>query len=219
MPQVFSRSSNAIARISLLGAPLLLGLIAVAAVTLDHSSYNTGAFVEKEQPIQFPHQHHSGDDGINCRYCHTSVEASARAGLPPTQTCMNCHSQIFADSPYLEPVRASWRNMQPIAWVKVHDLPDFVYFNHSAHVAKGVGCSTCHGDVERMALVYQVAPLTMQWCLDCHSAPEQHLRPRAEIYNTRWQPGPNQAEEGRRLKQEYKVMDSSILTSCSTCHR
>jgi len=219
LPQVFSRSANAIAKASLIGLVALVALISAAAVLLDHSSYNTGAFVEKEQPIEFPHRHHARDDGISCRYCHTSVEVSARAGLPPTQTCMNCHSQIFADSPYLEPVRASWRDNKPIQWRKVHDLPDYVYFNHSAHVNKGVGCSTCHGDVAQMALVYQVAPLKMEWCLNCHFAPEKNLRPRDQIYNTSWQPGPNQLEEGRRLKAQYKVLDSSILTSCWTCHR
>jgi hypothetical protein len=219
LPQVFRRRANAIARASLIGLIAFVALTATAAVIIDHSGYNSGAFEEKEQPIEFPHRHHTSDDGISCRYCQSSAEVSPRAGIPPTQTCMNCHTQIFADSPYLEPVRASWRENRPIQWVKVHDLPDFVYFDHSAHVNKGVGCSTCHGDVSKMALVYQVASLQMEWCLECHFAPERNLRPRDQIYNLSWKPGPNQSEEGRRLKEQYKVLDSSILVSCSTCHR
>jgi hypothetical protein len=219
MAQVFRRSANAIAKGSIVGAVALIAAVSLGAVTLDHSDYNTGAFLEKEQPVQFSHRHHRGDDGISCRYCHTSVEVSDSAGLPPTQTCMNCHSQIWADSPYLEPVRESWRTGRPIKWTKVHDLPDFVYFSHRAHVNKGVGCSTCHGDVASMAVLYQVTPLKMGWCLDCHREPERNLRPRDQIYNTKWQPPANQREAGLKLKREYNVLGADVLTSCSTCHR
>lgn len=219
MPQVFRRSANAIAKASIVGVVVLAGAISFAAVALDWSNYNTGAFQEKTQPVQFSHRHHRGDDGISCRYCHTSVEVSENAGLPPMQTCMNCHSQIWADSPYLEPVRASWRTGRAVEWRKVHDLPDYVYFNHSAHVNKGVGCSTCHGDVESMAVLFQVAPLKMSWCLDCHRAPELNLRPRDQIYNTKWKSPANQREVGLQLKESYKVLNAGVLTSCSTCHR
>lgn len=219
MPQIFHRSFNVVSKLSIVGGVLLVGLVLVTLGALDRSHYNTGAYVEKEQPVQFSHKHHSGDDGIDCRYCHTSVEYSSNAGMPPTKTCMNCHTQIWADSPYLEPVRESWRTKQPIEWVKVHDLPDYVYFNHSAHVQKGVGCSTCHGNVANMPLIYQPASLKMEWCLQCHRQPELFLRPRDQIYNTEWQPPSNQAEVGLELKKEYKVLNAEILTSCSTCHR
>src|ERR1041384_7509877 len=145
MAQIFHRSSNTISRVSIFGgvAALLALLAAVAAI--NRSSYLTEVRVARAQPVQFSHKHHVADDGIDCRYCHTSVESSAFAGIPPTRTCMNCHSQLFADSPYLEAVRESWRTGSPIRWTRVHDLPDFAYFDHSIHVHKGVGCSTCHG--------------------------------------------------------------------------
>ncbi|HKY03482.1 MAG TPA: cytochrome c3 family protein, partial [Blastocatellia bacterium] len=168
---------------------------------------------------QFSHKHHVGDVGIDCRYCHTSVETSAVAGIPPTKTCMNCHSQIFAESQYLEPVRESWRTGKPILWTRVHDLPEFAYFNHSIHVNKGVGCSTCHGQVDQMPLMFQTASLQMEWCLACHRNPESSLRPPDKIYDMSWQPPANQAEQGRALARDYKIQSTAVLTSCSTCHR
>jgi hypothetical protein len=154
--------------------------------------------------------------GIDCRYCHTAVEKSAQAGIPPTKTCMNCHSMIWNQSPTLEPVRASLRTGQSIEWVKVNDLPDFVYFNHSAHVNKGVGCTTCHGAVDKMPLVWQHASLQMEWCLDCHRQPEKYVRPKEEVFSVAWKPPANQLEEGRRLVKDYEIR---TRTSCSTCHR
>ncbi len=154
--------------------------------------------------------------GVDCRYCHTSVDKSATAGIPPTKTCMNCHSQIFNQSPTLEPVRASWRTDTPIEWVKVHDLPDFVYFNHSAHVNKGVGCTTCHGPVDKMSYVWQEKSLLMEWCLDCHRQPEKYLRPKSEVYSVAWKSPSNQLELGRKLAAEYEV---KTQVTCSTCHR
>jgi len=219
MPQIFHRSTNALSKLSIVaGALLAVGALFTLGV-LDRSNYNTGAFVDVQQPVQFSHKHHNGDIGIDCRYCHTSVEVSSSAGIPPTATCMNCHSQIWADSPYLEPVRESWRTKQPIQWLKVHDLPDYVYFNHSAHVAKGVGCSTCHGNMIQQPLVHQVASLKMEWCLQCHRQPELFLRDKAQIYNAEWQPPSNQEEVGLQLKKQYNVMNAEVLTSCSTCHR
>ena len=222
MPQIFHRSTNTLAKLSIFGGLFILAFVTWAVAEINRSSWNTGAFVEREQPVQFSHKHHSGDDGIDCRYCHTSVESAASAGMPSTKTCMNCHSQIWSDSPYLEIVRRSWRDNKPIEWTRVHDLPDYAYFNHSIHVAKGVGCNTCHGPVDEMPLVYQYASLQMEWCLECHREPERFLRPRQEVFNMKWRPE-NKTEgeltEGRRWKQEHAVRDKSVMQSCSTCHR
>jgi hypothetical protein len=222
MPQIFHRSTNTLAKLSIFGGLFILAFVAWAVAEINRSSWNTGAFVEREQPVQFSHKHHVGDDGIDCRYCHTSVETSSSAGLPPTKTCMNCHSQIWNDSPYLEIVRQSWRDNRPIEWTRVHDLPDFVYFNHSIHVAKGVGCNTCHGPVDNMALVYQARSLQMEWCLECHREPERFLRPKSEVFNMQWREENKTAEhlaEGQRLKEQYAVRHKAVMQSCSTCHR
>jgi hypothetical protein len=170
----------------------------------------------REQPVPFSHEHHAGGLGIDCRYCHTSVETSYTAGIPPTKICMNCHAEMWAGSRTLAPVRSSWRSGQSIPWTRVHDLPGFVYFNHSIHVQKGFGCATCHGRVDTMPLMWQVAPLTMEWCLECHRNPENHIRPKEQVFNMAWKPDGNQQELGRRLVREYHV---ESLTSCSTCHR
>jgi hypothetical protein len=183
------------------------------------SSYLTNQFLERQQPVQFSHKHHAGDDGIDCRYCHTTVETTASAGMPPTQTCMNCHSQIWADSPYLEPVRASFRENKPIQWERVHDLPEFVYFNHSIHVAKGVGCSTCHGQIDNMPAVYQENTLQMEWCIACHRDPSQYIRPKSEIFNMEWKDSDLNAAERVQLIDQYKIRSREMMTSCSTCHR
>ncbi len=219
MPQIFHRSTNTLSRLSLFSALFLVALFLSVLAEIERSSYITEANVVREQPVQFSHKHHVEDDGIDCRYCHTSVEQSAFAGIPPTKTCMNCHSQIFATSPYLEPIRESFRTGKPIEWTRVHKLPDFVYFNHSIHVSKGVGCASCHGQVNLMPLVRQVASLQMEWCLDCHRHPERALRPREQVFNMHWQPQVNQREEGRRLVREYNIRSVEELTSCSTCHR
>ena len=222
MPQIFHRSTNTLAKLSIFGGLFILAFVAWAVAEINRSSWNTGAYVEREQPVQFSHKHHTGDDGIDCRYCHTSVETSSSAGLPPTKTCMNCHSQIWNDSPYLEIVRQSWRDNKPIEWTRVHDLPDFAYFNHSIHVAKGVGCNTCHGPVDDMALVYQARSLQMEWCLECHREPERFLRPKSEVFNMKWREENKTAEqlaEGRRLKEQYAVRHKAVMQSCSTCHR
>jgi hypothetical protein len=222
MAQIFHRSTNTLAKLSIFGGLFILAFAAWAVAEINRSDWNTGAFVEREQPVQFSHKHHTGDDGIDCRYCHTSVESAASAGMPSTKTCMNCHSQLWADSPYLEIVRQSWRENKPIEWTRVHDLPDYAYFNHSIHVAKGVGCNTCHGPVDEMPLMYQAASLQMEWCLECHREPERFLRPRREVFNMKWRPENKSAAElaeGLRLKQEHAVRDKSVMQSCSTCHR
>jgi hypothetical protein len=215
---LFHPSTNTIAKVSIFGGIFILaGLFAVGAA-LARSSYGTGANVALAQPVQFSHDHHVGGLGISCQYCHSTVEDAAFAGMPPTHTCMTCHSQIWSDSPMLEPVRESFRTGEPIAWNRVYDLPDFVYFNHSIHVNKGIGCTSCHGQVDRMQLMSKAQPLTMQWCLDCHRAPEKAIRPKEEVFNMEWTPPANQEEIGRTLLQEYHV-DTSKLTNCSTCHR
>ena len=216
MPQIFRRSANSYARLSLLGALLLAGGLIGLIMAIGSSSYVTRANEFIEQPIQFSHLHHVGDDGIDCRYCHTSVETSPFAGIPPTKTCMNCHSQIWATAPFLEPVRSSFRDDRPLRWIRVHDLPDFVYFNHSIHVKKGMGCETCHGRIDEMPLVLQQNSLQMQWCLECHRAPEQFVRPRSEVFTMGYRPAVPQSVLGPQLVKEYGIQS---LTSCSTCHR
>jgi hypothetical protein len=216
MAQTFHRRANTVFIVSLIALVLLVGGLIGLAYGLQTSMYVTRAYEAREQPIQFSHERHVAGNGIDCRYCHTSVETSAFAGIPPTKTCMNCHSQIFATSPYLEPVRASFRTGESIKWTRVHDLPDFVYFDHSIHVAKGVGCSTCHGRVDRMPLMYQVASLQMQWCLDCHRNPERFVRPREAVYRMDYEPPADQLALGKKLVADYQIQK---LTSCSTCHR
>lgn len=216
MSQIFKKSANAISRVSILGGGLLAALLLGLVMELGNSPWVTNQNVAREQPVQFSHERHVAGNGIDCRYCHTAVEDSGFAGIPPTKTCMNCHSQIFNQSPFLEPVRASFNTNTPIRWTRVHDLPDFVYFNHSIHVNKGVGCTTCHGQVDRMPLMWQASSLQMQWCLDCHRNPERYVRPREAVFRVDYEPPSDQLELGKRLVAEYQIQK---LTSCSTCHR
>lgn len=219
MAQFFKRSANNIARISI-GVIVILGGLAFLAYTqIARSSYLTNQYLERQQPVQFSHKHHAGDDGIDCRYCHQTVETTATAGMPSSQTCMNCHSQLWSDSPYLEPVRASFRDNKPIQWERVHDLPEYVYFNHSIHVAKGVGCSTCHGQIDNMPAVYQENSLQMEWCLACHREPEKFIRPKSEIFNMQWQDGDIDEAQRKDLKKQYRIRSKEMMTSCSDCHR
>ena len=218
MPQVFRPSTNTFSRVSIFGAVFIIAALAWGSALINRSPYVTEAYVAREQPVPFSHRHHAGELGIDCRYCHTSVENTAFAGLPPTKTCMNCHAQIWVDSPMLEPVRASFRTDRSIEWTKVHDLPDFVYFNHSIHVQKGIGCVSCHGRVDRMNLTWQENSLQMEWCLNCHRHPEQYLRPREQVFNMTWQPNGDQEALGRELLQHYDI-EVAHLTNCSTCHR
>jgi hypothetical protein len=216
MPQIFNSSANTIARASI-GAVVLLAVGGgFTAYQLARSPYVTGAGIAHEQPVPFSHQHHVAGIGIDCRYCHTSVEVAASAGIPPTETCMNCHSQIWSNSPTLEPVRESFRSDKSIEWRRIHDLPDYAYFNHSAHVNKGVGCTTCHGRVDQMPLMRQHATLQMEWCLDCHRKPEKYVRPKEEVFNVAWEPPSDQLEKGRELVKLYGI---ETRTSCNTCHR
>ena len=216
MSQIFHRSTNSLSKFSVFGAVFLVSGAIWVLLEVNRSSYVTRAHEARPQPVPFSHAHHVGGLGVDCRYCHTSVDKAAYAGIPPTQTCMNCHSQIWNQSPTLEPVRASYRNDRSIEWTRVHDLPDFVYFNHGAHVNKGVGCSTCHGRVDKMPLVWQEKSLLMEWCLDCHRHPERYVRPRAEVFNIAWEPPADQEDKGRDLVKQYNVHPR---TTCSTCHR
>jgi hypothetical protein len=216
MSQIFHQSTNTLSRVSIFGAVFALAGGLWVLLELSRSPWVTQAYVARDQPVPFSHQHHVGGMGLDCRYCHASVEKSAVAGIPPTKTCMNCHSQIWTDTPTLEPVRESFRSGKSIEWVRVHDLPDFVYFNHSAHVNKGVGCTTCHGPIDQMPLVHQEASLQMEWCLECHRHPERHVRPQEEVYSVKWTPPADQVEQGRGLVARYGLHPR---TSCSTCHR
>jgi len=216
MAQIFHPSTNTISRVTIFGGAILLIVLVATLATINESPYITEVGVARSQPVPFSHKHHVGDDGIDCRYCHTSVEESSFAGIPPTKTCMNCHSQIWSDSPMLEPVRESFRSDKSIEWTRVHNLPGFVYFDHSIHIHKGVGCSTCHGRVDKMALTWRENSLYMDWCLDCHRAPERYVRPRQEVFNMAYQAPADQDALGAKLVKEYKIRK---LTSCSTCHR
>ena len=216
MPQIFSRSANTIASFTLWGFAGTLAFAMIAGAMFVRSPYEMVQDVPHQQPVPFSHAHHAGDLGIDCRYCHTTVETSSFANIPATRICMNCHQQMWAASPTLEPVRQSYRTGTSISWTRVNDLPQYVYFNHSIHVSKGIGCSECHGRVDKMPLTFQAAPLTMVWCLDCHKNPEQRVRPREEVFNMAYQHPADQAALGARLVREYHIQS---LTSCSTCHR
>jgi hypothetical protein len=216
MPQLFPPSANTIAKVSIAAVVLLAGGAFSAAYIIDRGSWNTSVQVSPDQPIPFSHKHHVKDDGIDCRYCHTSVENSSYAGLPPTETCMTCHSQIWSNASLTEPIRASWSSGKSIEWTRVYDLPDFVYFNHSIHINKGIGCSTCHGKVDEMPLMYRANALNMMWCVNCHRQPEAYIRPKSEVFNIDYVYPSNQSELGPQLVKQYKVQS---LTDCATCHR
>ncbi len=219
MPQIFHRSANSLARITIFGAIFVLAFVGWAWGQFFSGAFNTRQDEPRQQPVPFSHQHHVGGLGVDCRYCHTSVETSSFAGIPATSICMNCHRQIWNTSPTLEPVRESYRTGRSIMWTRVHNLPDFVYFNHSIHVNKGVGCETCHGRVDQMPLMWQEATLQMSWCLDCHRQPERYIRPRDQVFTMGYTPAENQETLGKRLVAEYKIQDQRTLTSCYTCHR
>src|SRR5213593_3287693 len=195
MPQIFYPSTNTISRVSIVAAVLALTAFALVGGALQRSPYLTEVGVPRVQPIPFSHKHHVAGLGIDCRYCHTSVEKSSFAGIPPTQTCMNFHKQIWTNADMLAPVRASFDAGKPLVWSRVHRLPDFVHFNHSIHVYKGIGCASCHGRIDKMALTYQASPLTMSWCLDCHRNPEKYVRPRDQVFNMAYV-ARNQSEMG-----------------------
>ena len=219
MPQVFPRWTNVGSKMSIFGTLTFLALLTWACIVYVQSSYGTNAGLSLVQPVPFSHQHHVGVLGIDCRYCHTSVEQSPFAGMPPTKTCMNCHSQMWVGSQMLAPVRESYRTNRSIEWERVYNTPGFVYFAHHIHVQKGVGCSTCHGRIDQMPFTQQAPSLLMEWCLDCHRDPARHIRPREEVLNMNYQPPADQRQLGEPLVEEYDIRDTRHLTSCSICHR
>ena len=217
MAQVFHRSINWAAKLSLLFVLALAGLSLAILLNINRLDYVSHVGLAKDQPVPFSHKHHVTGMGIDCRYCHTTVEESSFAGIPPVETCMSCHSLVWTEAPLLEPVRAAWRDQVPLQWTRVHDLPDFVYFRHDIHVAKGIGCDSCHGPVDQMPLMYKENTLNMEWCLECHREPEKHIRPREHVFDMTWTPPADQERAGARLVEEYDVQVSQ-LTDCSVCH-
>lgn len=217
MAQTFSRTDVLLIKLTLLA--LLGGALLAFCLVAWSMRYPIAVEAEVRQPVPFSHKHHVGDDGIDCRYCHTTVETSASAGMPSAKVCMSCHSQLFTDAPVLEPVRQSFQTGQPLHWLRVHDLPDFVYFNHSIHVAKGVACVQCHGRVDQMPLMRRVASLDMQWCLACHRNPGSHLvMPQSRVFDPHWSSQPTEREVAE-LVQAYHLPSRQRMTDCSTCHR
>jgi hypothetical protein len=213
---LFPRWCNALLWGALAAAAVLATVLLALPFAFARSAYTTGEGEPVAQPVKFDHRHHVHDDGIPCLYCHGGAERGAAAGVPPTSTCMNCHAQVWTKSPEVAPVRASYFQDRPIRWRRVSVLPDFVFFNHSVHLAKGVGCVTCHGRVDAMPEVHPVAPLSMAWCLDCHRNPVPHLRPREHVADPAWVPDRPQDELGHELARRYAVAPP---TDCSGCHR
>ena len=222
MPQIFSPAANTWLKASIVGGALLLVTVFGVIFYLGSTSYVTRQHQVRPQPVPFSHRHHVNQLGIDCRYCHASVETSAFAGLPPTKTCMSCHSQVWTDAPMLEPVRDSYATGVSLEWTRVHDLPDYVYFNHSIHINKGIGCESCHGAVNEMALMWQEESLQMMWCLECHRHPESFIRERADVYKFESQPDysapMDQTALGAQLIRGYRV-NKDQLEDCSICHR
>jgi hypothetical protein len=216
--QIFRPRADSFARIALGVLLALIVLPFALGFALVRSPYSSGVGHAPEQPVPFSHEHHTSGLGIDCRYCHASVEHAAFAGIPATEICMTCHSRIWTHAAMLEPVRESWRTGKPLRWTRVNDLPDYVYFNHGIHVSHGVGCTTCHGPVGRMPLVRQSATLFMSWCLECHREPERYVRPRERVFDPDWAPPENQPAAGRALVAQYHIRAGS-LTDCYTCHR
>jgi len=213
--QIFPEWSNKIPPILVAGVIFLL-ISVVGFFWYFGSPKYTDVGYKPVQPVPYSHKLHAGDLGLDCRYCHIGVEVSAFATIPPTQTCMNCHTLIKSDSEKLKRVQQSWATGEPIEWVRIHDLPDYAYFNHAAHINAGVGCASCHGNIAEMEVVEQVKPLSMGWCLDCHRAPELHLRPKQEVTNMKWVPPENQLILAQKLIEEKNIKPP---VDCSGCHR
>ena len=218
MAQIFQPRSNTIARASLVAIVSFIVFLGWAGDAVFWSPYTTRINVPLDQPVPFSHRHHAEQLGIDCRYCHSSVEKSSFAGVPDTETCMTCHSQLFTSAPLLAPVRRSLALDAPLRWNRVNKVPDFVFFNHSIHVDNGIGCASCHGPVNEMTMTWKSKTLYMKWCLDCHRQPEKFIRPRGEAFDMHWRTPANQTDEGRKLVAAYHV-NTTFLTDCSTCHR
>jgi len=219
MAQIFHRSTNTISRVSIYGAVFIAAALGYLGWAVTESPYFTDVNVPQEQPVPFSHKHHVTDDGIDCRYCHTSVEKSSFAGIPSTHICMSCHSRLWTTSPMLEPVRLSYQTDKSLEWTRVNAVPDFAYFDHSIHIHKGVGCTTCHGPIGEMPLTWRANTLYMRWCIDCHKHPERFVRRREDVFKANYQSPQDQLALGRQLVKEYKIKDATQLTDCYTCHR
>ncbi len=242
MSQLFKPSMNTLARVSLSCALIVPGALVVGLSSITRSPYNTKVEVPLDQPVPFSHTHHADELGIDCRYCHSSVEKSGFAGIPPSHTCMSCHSQIWTNSPLLEPVRESYEKDIPLVWNRVNKVPDFVYFDHSIHIAKGVNCNVCHGPVQKMQMTWKGKPFFMSWCLDCHRDPGKYIRPKDEVFGlfrkyqesskganltgseyslmatAHYKPSKEDQARGRKLVQEYGIKVET-LSDCYICHR
>lgn len=216
MAQIFRPWADTVLRVALLAIAIVPVAAIAGAYAVMRSPYITGQDTVLTQPVPFSHQHHVGALGLDCRYCHAGVETSPVASVPPTSTCMTCHSQLYTNAQMLAPVRESLAQGKPIRWARVHRLPGYVYFDHSVHVKNGVGCTTCHGQVDRMPLMMQEKSLQMEWCIDCHRNPEQYVRPREAVFSVDYAPPADQSALGKRLVAQYQIQK---LTSCSTCHR
>jgi hypothetical protein len=217
LPAVFGPSANLVAKFVLFGAAAGLVALFFGPWLLPRSDYVSEVSMVQPQPVPFSHEHHVGGLGLDCRYCHTSVEVSANAGLPPTHICMTCHSQLWTNAAMPAPVRQSLADGVPLRWNRINALPDYVFFNHSIHVAKGVGCTTCHGPIGEMPLTWKGKSLQMGWCLDCHRDPAPNLRPREAVFDPNWKRGPD-TPSGQQLMAEYNIHPET-LTDCSVCHR
>ncbi len=215
MAQIFPKWTNKVPQYLTIGS-ILAAVLIVFFLWYYGSPKYTDVGYRPTQPVPYSHKLHAGDLGIDCRYCHTNVEQSAVANVPPTETCMNCHTLVLPESENLAPVRQSWETGEPIGWVRVHMLPNYAYFDHSAHVTSGVGCETCHGNVAQMEVVEQRETLSMGWCLDCHRDPAESLRPLEELTTMGWVPPDNQMEFAQRIMAER---DINPPTDCSGCHR
>lgn len=216
MSQIFHRSMNAVARASIYGIVIIVALIGYISWQVNQSSYYTYIKRPLPQPVPFSHEHHTAQLGIDCRYCHTSVENSWYAGIPPTHICMSCHSQLWTNAAMLQPVRESYRTGESIMWNRVNAVPDFAYFNHSIHISKGIGCTTCHGQLGEMPITWRQNTLYMRWCINCHKHPERYVRPKKDVFDPIYTPPADQIAMGRKLVKEYNIKS---FTSCETCHR
>lgn len=219
MAQIFSRAADSLFR-AVVAAVLAIALgFFVVAEIYARSQYESDVARTPLQPVPFSHKHHVSDDGIDCRYCHTPIDAGATVGLPPTHVCMTCHSQLWTRAQMLAPVRDSLANDVSLDWKRVARVPDYVYFRHDIHITKGIGCVECHGRIDRMPLTYRAKPFTMQFCLDCHRNPAPHLRPVDQVTNMGWQPPPGDPALEQKLMRLYEIHSPATLTQCGVCHR
>jgi len=215
---IFAPGANLAAKLVLIAAGGCIAVAVFAGWVLPSTEWATRVGHPVDQPVPFSHRHHVAGLGLDCRFCHTAVETAATAGMPPTHTCMTCHSQLWTNADVLAPVRDSLETGTPLRWVRVNRLPDYVYFDHSIHVAKGIGCVTCHGRIDEMPLTEKAASLRMSWCVDCHRDPRPNLRPREAVFDMTWRRGPD-TPSGDRLFAQYRIHGAAALTDCSVCHR